>query len=242
VYCQANLYVTMPLEEIELSLPTPPYSAPEAVAQWTAESDRRIDEFFHSERNRKLPKYLPSDPELLHAVLQSITEDDLPLGRVFCEWGSGFGVGTGIAALLGYEAWGIELEDELVGIAEKLADDMGVDANFLATSYLPEGYESAEGVGGEILIRDAVFSHPDDTAGRVGEIGYEGMDRELSEVDVFYVYPWPYQQEFMHQLFDALAVEGAILITYLGSGEISVWRKIADEDDNTDEDDAFDDY
>jgi hypothetical protein len=225
----------MPLEEIEFSLPSPAVEVPAAVAQWIAESDRRIDEFFHSERNRKLPKYLPSDPDLLFAVLHSITADDLPLGRVFCEWGSGFGVGTGIAALLGYEAWGIEWEDELVGIAEQLALDLGVEANFLATSYLPEGYESAEGVGGEILIRDAVFTHPDEAAGRVGEIGYEGMDRDLSEVDVFYVYPWPYQQEFMHQLFDELAVEGAILITYLGSGEISVWRKVTDDDEFDDE-------
>lgn len=225
----------MPLEEIEISLPSPPAEVPTAVTEWIAESDRRIDEFFHAERNRKLPKYLPSDPDLLCAVLQVITEDDLPLGRVFCEWGSGFGVGTGIAALLGYEAWGIEWEDELVEIAEQLAGDLGVDANFLATSYLPEGYESAEGVGGEILIRDAVFTHPDDASGRMGEIGYEGMARELSEVDVFYVYPWPYQQEFMHQLFDELAVEGAILITYLGSGEISVWRKVAGDEDDDDE-------
>lgn len=226
----------MPLEEIELSLPLPTAQVPAAVAAWIAESDRRIDEFFHTERNRKLPKYLPSDPDLLFAVLQKITADDLPLGRVFCEWGSGFGVGTGIAALLGYEAWGIEWEEELVGISEQLAADRGVDANFLATSYLPEGYESAEGVGGEILIRDAVFTHPDEGSAIAGEVGYTGMDRELSEVDVFYVYPWPYQQEFMHQLFDELAVEGAILITYLGSGEISVWRKIAGDDEKGDED------
>jgi hypothetical protein len=41
----------------------------------------------------------------------------------------------------------------------------------------------------------------------------------------------------MHHLFDAVAVEGALLITYLGSGEMTAYRKVEDPDDG-DEGDA----
>lgn len=222
----------MPLEEIDLLLPTSAAPLPDNVAALVKESDRRIDEFFHSERNRKLPKYLPGDSEMLYAALKSVTERELPLGRVYCEWGSGFGIGTCLASLLGYEAWGIEIEDQLVDISVELASDLDIVANFLNTSYLPEGFESYEGVGGEILVRDEGLSYPGDISDF--EPIYDGMDHELVEVDVFHVYPWPYQQEFMHQLFDAVAVEGALLITYLGSGEMTAYRKVGGDDDETD--------
>lgn len=230
----------MPLEEIDLQLPASPALLPDSVAALVKESDRRIDDFFHSERNRKLPKYMPGDTEMLYAALKSVTDRDLPLGRVYCEWGSGFGIGTCLASLLGYEAWGIEIEDQLVDISIDLASDLDIDANFLNTSYLPDGFESYEGVGGETLVRDEGFSYPDDIS--QSEPIYEGMDRELAEVDVFHVYPWPYQQEFMHQLFDAVAVEGALLITYLGSGEMTAYRKTggseeADEEEEEEEED-----
>lgn len=227
----------MALEEIDLMLPAPPEPLPESIARLVSESDRRIDEFFHAERNRKLPRYLPGDSEMLYAALKSITDRDLPLGRVYCEWGSGFGIGTCLATLLGYEAWGVEIEPQLVEISEQLADDLGIEARFLNTSYLPEGYSSYEGVGGEVLVREEGLSFP----GQPGEVDvepfYEGMDRELAEVDVFHVYPWPYQQEFMHQLFEALAVEGAILITYLGSGEMTAYLKVGGEEEDGDDDD-----
>jgi len=227
----------MSLEEIDLQLPKPAAPLPDDVAALVKESDRRIDEFFHSERNRKLPKYLPGDSEMLYAALKSVTDRDLPLGRVYCEWGSGFGIGTCLASLLGYESWGIEIEAQLVDISVDLASDLNIEANFLNTSYLPDGFESYEGVGGETLVREEGLSHPGDS--HQSEPIYDGMDRELAEVDVFHVYPWPYQQEFMHQLFDAVAVEGALLITYLGSGEMTAYRKIASEEDDDLSDDEF---
>ncbi len=40
------------------------------------------------------------------------TLDSLPKGR-FCEWGSGLGIVTGLAELLGYQACGIEIDSNL---------------------------------------------------------------------------------------------------------------------------------
>ena len=59
---------------------------------------------------------------------------------------------------------------------------------------------------------------------------YEGMDCDIDEIDLFYVYPWPGEQELMHDLFDAVAAEGAILIAYYGDKDIAAFRKIVDDD------------
>ena len=60
---------------------------------------------------------------------------------------------------------------------------------------------------------------------------YEGMPYTTDEIDLFFVYPWPGEQEFMQQLFDAVATEGAILLTNLEDGEISAHQKVAGDED-----------
>ena len=55
----------MPLEEIDLPRLKSPELPPE-IAHLVKESDRRIDEFFHSERNKRYPQFIPSHPEHLH--------------------------------------------------------------------------------------------------------------------------------------------------------------------------------
>ena len=51
------------------------------------------------------------------------------------------------------------------------------------------------------------------------------MDIGLDEIDVFFVYPWPGEQEMMLKLFDSVASEDAILIAYYGDQEICIYRK-----------------
>ncbi len=208
----------MALEEIELG-GLWDGEVPETVSGYLEEADRRIDVFFESGRNRRVPKFIPSDAETVYGVLEVLTRGEVPMGWVFCEWGSGFGVATCLAAMLGYEAYGIEIEEELVKAAGALAGDMGIDARFVCASYLPEGIESYAGMGGEEMVREGGAEE-----GR--EWGYEGMERELSEVDVVFVYPWPGEQEFMENLFEEVAVEGAILVVYYGDEEIRVFRKV----------------
>ena len=60
---------------------------------------------------------MPSDYGLVWRTL-----DALPRGR-FCEWGSGFGLATGIAELLGFDASGIELDEQLDIASQKLLTD-----------------------------------------------------------------------------------------------------------------------
>ncbi|MGY8689144.1 MAG: hypothetical protein ACKVHP_15590, partial [Verrucomicrobiales bacterium] len=200
----------MAIEEIELALSNE--DVPTDIKAIIDESDKRIDAFFATGENKRAPKYIPSDPILFYKGLANVTKNDLPLGRVFCEWGSGFGVCTCLAAKLGYESFGLEINPNLAAYSRELAQDLSLNVQILETSYVPEDYESYSGIGGEFLIKNEKVASRD--ARVVSELTYEGMDHEIAEIDVFFAYPWPMEQEFMQELFDEIAVEGAILICY----------------------------
>jgi hypothetical protein len=215
----------MALQDIELELSDD--ALPSDIRTMIDESDRRIDALFENDGNLEVPRYMPSDPEVFFRTLTAITERNLPLGHVFCEWGCGYGICACIAAKLGYEAYGIERDPKMVKRARSLAHDLNVPVEIVETSYVPEGRDFYDGVAGPVLIKQEGMVWPDDRG--VPPASYDGMDRDLSEVDVFFVYPWPQEQDFMRELFDAVAAEGAILIAFHKSGEILASRKVCDE-------------
>ena len=217
----------MALEEITLQLND--NALPPDVAALIEDADRRLDQLFASNRNRRVPRFLPSDPVLLYRVLRFLTEEGVPLGHTFCEWGSGFGVGTCLASLLGYRSYGLEIEEDLVKLAQLLANDHAIKVDYLCTSYFPEGFGSYPGHGGAELLTPEPESHWGDST--VVIPAYEGMECEVDEIDLFYVYPWPGEQELMHALFETVAAEGAILVAYYGNKDIAAYRKVSGEDE-----------
>ncbi len=74
--------------------------------------------------------FVPSNYEMLWDKL-----DALPRGR-FCEFGSGWGIATGLAELLGFEALGIELAPELVIASRQLLAEQGLKARIAQGDYL----------------------------------------------------------------------------------------------------------
>ena len=110
-------------------------------------------------------------------------DEGLALGERCIEWGSGFGVATSLASMLGFEATGIELEEGLLKIAESLAEKHQTGAEFIATTYIPEGYISYDHAGGSDIVPDESFAHQAEPP------SYDGMDIGLDEIDVFFVYP-----------------------------------------------------
>jgi len=74
--------------------------------------------------------FVPSNYELLWGKL-----DALPRGR-FCEFGSGFGLATGLAEILGFDAVGVEISSELVGASRKLLSQFGLNSRIQCGDYL----------------------------------------------------------------------------------------------------------
>ncbi|MGC6426431.1 MAG: hypothetical protein ACON5H_05470 [Akkermansiaceae bacterium] len=209
----------MSLQQLTLHLDSGPI--PDEIAELLHESGRRCDEFFQSDLGRRYPRYLPSKAELVYAAMAHLKEHGQISGEVFCEWGCGFGIATCMASLLGFEAYGIEIEEELAERAAKLAHDLEIPVDILCTSFLPIGYEECEGIGGKDLLK------PESTTSR-GEVSdttplYDGLDP--GEIDLFFAYPWPGQEEFLMDLFEAVSHEDAILLIYHSSGEICAYRR-----------------
>ena len=96
---------------------------PEPAAAFVAEALRRaeaIDCF----------DFVPSNHRVLHSIL-----DALPRGRL-CEWGSGIGIGVGLAEMLGFDARGIEIDPALSAASRELLADFGLAAVIETGSYL----------------------------------------------------------------------------------------------------------
>ncbi|ADE55627.1 class I SAM-dependent methyltransferase [Coraliomargarita akajimensis] len=206
----------MPYEQIPYEVED--IQLPEKVASFIQEADKRCDAYYAAELNKRYPKYVPSEPAQVYAALKFVTDQGLPLGEHFIEWGSGFGVATGLAALLDYTATGIEIQEDLIEKAERLLSEQGVDAQFINCSYIPEGLIEYETLG----TTDLEF----DSYGQTDNPIYEEMEIPINEIDLFFAYPWPGEQGMMLKLFDLLAGDGAILVTYFGDREINIYRKL----------------
>lgn len=134
-------------------------------------------------------------------------------GMRFLEWGSATGVITIMADLLGYEAYGIELDPALVDVARGLAARHGSNARFAAGSLLPTGYRWKPRTG-------------DGRTGTIGagESGYALLQRPLEDFDLVYGYPWPGEEEMMLDLMRCYGGAQARLILHGGTEGIRVFR------------------
>ncbi|MEQ1857351.1 MAG: hypothetical protein ABL963_12900 [Longimicrobiales bacterium] len=162
-------------------------SAVRTRMDWVCEEGRAHWHRFDAEvRQKSWHAYVAADFDEVRGVLESLHAP----GRRFLEWGSATGVITIVADLMGFEAYGIELDASLVQVARDLAVRAGSNAKFAAGSFIPMGWEWK----------------PRDADGRTGTIGhgpsgYLELGRSLSDFDIVYAYPWTGEQALMHDLF-----------------------------------------
>lgn len=188
---------------------------PREIRRFLRDAERRIAEFTEASRHHPIPAFVPSDFAAAYRVLAAIEEQSLAAGSLFCEWGSGFGVVTCLAAWLEFEAYGIEIEDALVNEAVALADDYGIAAEFATGNFVPPGADLLAGGPGELAW-----------LATEGESPYEEWGVEIDDFDIIYAYPWPGEADLLGQLFDQYAAEGALLVTYDGLDDLRVRRRV----------------
>jgi hypothetical protein len=207
----------MAIEEIDIEVPE--VVVPGAVARLIATCSRGWERFF-ADNDDQAPRFVPSVPEIVFAALKEVTDQHLPPNRVFCEWGSGFATATCMAALLGYKAYGLEIEAELVSLSRAIARRLRIPAEIICTSMFPKGYGPVSGVGGAELVQPESVGHH-----HRGSLRYHGMDIDIADIGLFFAYPWPEERELMQELFDAVAAAEAILIAYYTDKKVCVFRK-----------------
>lgn len=148
------------------------------------------------------------------ADYQVVLEALIPLrtpGLRFLEWGSATGVITIMADLLGFEAYGIEIDPALVDQARELARRTDSRATFTAGSFIPTGYHWRDGRG-------------DDRLGTIGsgDSGYLQLGMPLEEFDVVFGYPWAGEEPIMLDLMKAYGRPGARFLLH-SAGAIKVY-------------------
>jgi hypothetical protein len=146
-------------------------------------------------------------------VLRSLAEADLASGNLFCEWGSGFGVVACLAAMLDFDAHGIEIEGALVEAARLLAADFNLQVEFAHGSFIPPGNDIQ--IDGEAFCWLTTDGNPP-----------EDMELEADDFSVIFAYPWPDEEHVIEDLFERHAAAGAILVTYRGEEDLRVKRKV----------------
>lgn len=211
----------MAIEAIDIKIPEVDVS--DEVARLLDTCSRGWERFFADNDDHQAPRFVPSIPEIVFAALEEVSKRNLPPHRVFCEWGSGFGTATCMASLLGYKAYGIEIEEELVRLSRAIARRLRIPVEIICTSMLPEGYDVYLGVDGAKLVTPTSFSNHNDVDKR--PLRYDGMDIDIAEIGLFFAYPWPEERTLIQELFDAVAGEGAILVSYHHDKKVCVFRK-----------------
>jgi hypothetical protein len=176
------------------------------------EAEQRIERF---QLDHHIPGFVASDFVRVYQALRSLSDSNLASGGLFCEWGSGFGVVSCLAAMLDFEAWGIEVEEELVGAARRLADDFEIPANFVRGSFIPPGCDVSvdDGDGFNWLTISCE------------DLQHE-MDLGPDDFNVIFAYPWPDEENVVDHLFERYAGEGAILVTYHSNEQVRFQQKL----------------
>ena len=121
----------------------------------------------------------------------------------FVELGSAAGVVTILADLLGYEAYGIEIEPWLVERSCRIAEDLGSGATFAEGTFVPPAYED------EVEHLSGDFHTPTN-----GACAYHELGLELSDFDLVFAYPWPGEEDWLQELSRRLMRPDATLLTF----------------------------
>jgi hypothetical protein len=166
------------------------------------------DRFDCEVRQQHWHPFVPAD---YGRVLQALLTFRAP-GLRFLEWGSATGVITIMADLLGFEAYGIELDPALVGIARGLAERYESRARFAVGSFLPAGYEWRSRTGDS---RQGTIGH--------GASAYPELGHPLEDFDVVYAYPWSGEEPLMHDLMRCYGRSGVQLLLHGDSGGVKIY-------------------
>ena len=200
------------LREIELPRIHGPLS--KEVATFLEEARIESDRFDYAHRDQPISGFVASDYRQVYFAVQYLKQTGLLRGRCFCEWGSGLGVVAGLAAIHGFLAYGIEVEPLLVDKSVKLLQRHQLDVAIACGSFIADAVAIPE-------LNHQEMSWIDLEA----DSGYHLIDLEPSDVDLFFVYPWPGEDQFVQQLFEDSATPGAVLLAYLGADELACWQK-----------------
>ena len=180
---------------------------PTEVSDFLREADVRVSEFLRDSPDRATG-FVPSDFVTVYHALRTISEGHLASRNSLCEWGSGFGVVASLAGMLGFDAYGMETDRDLVDASRTLADEFSLPVEFVHGSFIPAGADACA----EEAYRESgteFFWLDTDAAD-----GYDELGLDPDDFAVVFAYPWPGEECLIVRLFEEYAADGALLLLY----------------------------
>jgi hypothetical protein len=177
-----------------------PPPSPQLLTRLNAliEAGWEFDAHFDSTvRDHDFHPFIAADYDVLRDALLLYRQP----GARFLEWGSGSGIITIMAEMVGFSAYGIELDASLVRTSKSLAARFDSSAQFVAGSYLPTGYH----------WRPALGARDTEKTGD-GPSGYLQLGLALDDFDVVYGYPWNGEAPMMLDLMQRYGRSDALLL------------------------------
>lgn len=190
---------------------------PSNVREFLFEAEKQVSAFMKA-RPKPLVGFFPCCFETVYRALDEICERRLAAGNVFCEWGSGFGVIASLASMLGFDAYGIEIDPELCDVSRSLANQFGLTVKFITGSFIPDGSDrlidrAYANFQGDLMLDP----HSDST--------YDDLGLGVEDFDLIFAYPWPKDARLTRSLFDKFASSESMLLTYNGLESVRLQRK-----------------
>ena len=181
------------------------------LAALCAEGWRIFERFDREIRDHTFHPFVAADYE---KVLAALLPHRAP-GLKFLEWGSASGVITIMAGLLGFDAYGIEIDPDLVATARTLARKFDSTARFTTGSFLPSGYvwRPLSGDGRIATIAD-------------GKSGYRELGHPLDDFDVVFGYPWGGEEPMMLDLMRKFGRSDALLLLHTVNDGVRQYRAL----------------
>ena len=187
---------------------------PAETEQILLDADQVLQTYWDQWTRKPIEQYVACDFRDVWRALAKLTESKLAKGNTFCEWGCGFGIVTGLASQLGWEAIGIEAESFLVEQAKRFLVRNRLKGEILHGNFLPRGSERLAGS----QSNHASLFHQVENA-------YEQHDLQFDDYALVFAYPWPGEHHFLQEVFKHYAGEGALMLMFLGPYEIELYRK-----------------
>lgn len=206
----------MALSRLELTIDQSA-AIPAAARSLIDDAAARTDRFIEAHKDDPAAGFVPSDFELVYRALRSLKSDragSLLAGNSFCEWGSGIGVVACLAATLGFDSIGIEIDPRLVEASQKLAREHKLAVQFIHGSYVPDGHECEDD-----------FDESQVMTLEQGRSVYEELGLDPDDFDCIFAYPWPGEDDVVTAVFDRYAARGAVLLTFHGQDGVLMRRK-----------------
>ncbi|MCU0714293.1 MAG: hypothetical protein MUC43_19735 [Pirellula sp.] len=187
---------------------------PDDVESILSTADEMLQSYWDQWHRRPIEQYVACDFRDVWRALHQVTEARLAVGNSFLEWGSGFGVVTGLASQLGWDAVGIEAEQFLVTQSKKFLKRTGLQGEIAYGNFLPPG---ADRLAKKQANHASLFHHVPSA--------YEELDLQWDDFALVFVYPWPGEHHFLKEVFRVYARDEALLLLFLGPYEIELYRK-----------------